>query len=239
MTPIREQIITAFAARMGIIQKRFGFNTDAGLNVFRSRRDVDEDRIPAVVIFPQQEETNPNYGTNALTLPIRVEMIAPRPMDRAEEVKLVELMLADMIEATLAIEFLYSFTVGQLEPGPGVKIIGAVSGATAVVQTATLTGGTWAGGDAAGSITIRRKIGAFQAESIETENGDTIAAIAADPTSAQGPKDLTAGGLARDISYQGGGPEAYPDSQDTTVAVMALFHIIYVIAHGNPYGQTR
>jgi hypothetical protein len=57
-----------------------------------------------------------------------------------------------------------AFTSGGTTEIPiGAWILGATSAAVAEVIDVTLTGGTWAGGDAAGSLRLRCQVGTFQA----------------------------------------------------------------------------
>ena len=68
---------------------------------------------------------------------------------------------------------------GTAELRPGVTITGATSAATAVVMGVRLTSGTWAGGDAAGSLFVRSDSGTFQAENLDAPAQANIATIAA------------------------------------------------------------
>ena len=77
---------------------------------------------------------------------------------------------------------------GTYEILPGDTITGATSGNTARVVSLTLTSGTWAGGDAAGTFTLDDRDGALQAENLNvggnlneaTVAGDSVAVAAAD-----------------------------------------------------------
>jgi|TARA_Y100000034_G_C6836823_1_gene378267 hypothetical protein len=69
---------------------------------------------------------------------------------------------------------------GVAEPAVGDIIEGATGGATAVIDVITLTSGTWAGGDAAGYMSISRQFGSFEAENLDTVDQANIATIAAD-----------------------------------------------------------
>jgi len=48
---ISERIFSVIEKRMRRINMKDGYNTDAGLNVFRSRRTLDVDELPAIVIW--------------------------------------------------------------------------------------------------------------------------------------------------------------------------------------------
>ncbi len=62
----------------------------------------------------------------------------------------------------------------------GDTIVGESGGATGVVQSITLTSGSWAGGDAAGVIRLHTKTGTFQSETIKVGTDLNLATIAAD-----------------------------------------------------------
>jgi hypothetical protein len=67
-------------------------------------------------------------------------------------------------------------------------LTGATSAATAKVIAITLTSGTWAGGDAAGTITFKDQVGAFQSENLNEGANSDVCTIAGDST----PVSLTA-----------------------------------------------
>lgn len=68
---------------------------------------------------------------------------------------------------------------GTTEIVPGDWIVGATSAARAEVVLVTLTSGTWAGGDAAGTFRIRSQNGTFQSENVKVAAGTNDATIAA------------------------------------------------------------
>ncbi len=55
-----------------------------------------------------------------------------------------------------------AFGTGTSEIKQGDVLVGATSGATAVVDQVVLASGSWAGGDAAGTLLLRKVVGAFQ-----------------------------------------------------------------------------
>lgn len=69
---------------------------------------------------------------------------------------------------------------GTTEIVVGDWIVGATSGAKAEVVGVTLTSGTWAGGDAAGVLTVRSQHGTFQSENLKVAAGTNDATIATD-----------------------------------------------------------
>ena len=97
----------------------------------------------------------------------------------------VTLASDEQASATLAAEHV-AFTSGSVRPRKGDTISGATSGSTAVVIGCLLSSGTWAGGDAAGTIWVEQASGAFQSENLDndTTGGTNFATIAGDLTDA-------------------------------------------------------
>lgn len=95
----------------------------------------------------------------------------------------------------------FTFTSGgTTEIAEGDTVTGSVSGETAVVKRVILTGGTWAGGDAAGRLIVYSVSGAFQAENLLVSAAD-LATIAADAV----PNTLSAGGRFDFVNSNFGG----------------------------------
>jgi hypothetical protein len=92
---IREKIIKQFMTRMATIQKVNGYNTDIGTNPERVRRHPDH--IPASVLYPQPEPNEPDYGTNNLTMLIRIEGIVEYENENPSVIS--EQILGDLIKA--------------------------------------------------------------------------------------------------------------------------------------------
>jgi hypothetical protein len=235
MDSIRERIIKAFISRLAIIRVDNGFNTDCGLNVSRAVRNLDPDALPAVIVWPRKDENEPFYEQTGLTLPIDVELYMIQRIDITPSEQ-SEQMLADVIEAAMGIEWSAPFTAGASEPSAGDEITGNDSDSSAWIQSVAVSSGTWGGGDAAGTLTLRRKDGAFTSELVSITDGDADAlTIAGGSITGTGSKDLAAGGLAIGIYYTGGGTDTYPDSDNDTVAVQGNFSFLYHTADGDPY----
>jgi len=232
MSSIRKQIIAAIETRLADIQTANGYNTNIGSNIFRGIKIIDfSDECPATALFPQPDELSEDeYDQNKLIMPVAVqglvEIGSSNPSDLAEN------MLADLIECLTGGEWSMSYTSGSSEIEVGDTVTGATSGATAYVAGITLATGSWAGGDAAGTLTLRRLSGEFHAEEINT-NAATI-----DGTITYSSEiDNATGGLADRIYYQSGGPTDYPESGQLAVGVEAIFNIDYYTSHGDPYSQ--
>lgn len=68
----------------------------------------------------------------------------------------------------------------------GDTIVGATSGATAVIVSRTIDAGTDAGGDAAGILILKCQVGTFQSENLNVEGNSNVATIAANSLAYKG-----------------------------------------------------
>ena len=236
MNTIREQIIAAVVTKLADIRTAKGYNTNIGQYVQRVLKEVDPDNLPGTTVWPQPETSTRQYGQSIIVMPINLNGIAAFGSVNASVE--AEKILGDLIELMTAIEWTLAFTSGGTYViAVGDTITGATSGATASVGVVTVSSGSWAGGDAAGNLTLRRLTGTFQAENLNVGANSNVATIAAGPTGQDAPTVVT-GGLADDIEYAAGGPESYPEAGDLTVGVPALFHIKYKTNAGDPYAQS-
>lgn len=71
---------------------------------------------------------------------------------------------------------------GTTEIVAGDVVVGATSSAVAIVVRKTTTSGTWAGGDAAGVLTLKCQVGTFQAENLNVGAGSNLATIGGNST---------------------------------------------------------
>lgn len=86
---------------------------------------------------------------------------------------------------------------GTYEILPGDTITGATSASTARVVSLTLATGTWAGGDAAGVLTLDDRVGALQSENLDVGGNSNVATIGAD-SSAVAAADIEGVAIVRD-----------------------------------------
>jgi len=83
----------------------------------------------------------------------------------------------------------------------GDVLAGGTSGATAIVESLTLTSGTWAGGDAVGTLTLRSQSGAFQSETLNEGSNSNVCTVGGDSTATtSGTTELTVDANAADSS---------------------------------------
>jgi len=130
----RESIISAFVERVQTIRLANGCHTDIGQNVGRAIRVIDQNDLPAAVIWPLPETAErSNYGTYNKTMDIRIEGFSTfrqddESMDGASLMS--EKMLADMLNAFGGYQIAYAddfaYVAGGTEnyPEPGESKVG-------------------------------------------------------------------------------------------------------------------
>ena len=235
MDTIREQIILAVMSKLAIIRTANGYNTGAGSLVKRVQGKLDPAELPGCVVWPKAEDMKYDYGAGVHVMPLQVEGLKLHGDVNPSVV--AELLLGDLIEAMVGIVWSLSFTSGgTVEIEVGDTIEGATGGATGYVVGVSLATGTWAGGDAAGTLTLRRVTGTFQAENLDVGTDLNVATIAGAPTGTD-PVDGTAGGLAEAIEYAGGGIDEYPEGAEQATGVVTNWNIKYRTLNGDPYHQ--
>lgn len=235
MDTIREQIIQAVISKLAVIRTANGYNTECGANVQRVLKTLDPAELPGCVVWPKAESMQYDYGAGLHVMPLQVEGLQLHGDVNPSVV--AELLLGDLIEAMVGIVWSLSFTSGgTYEIQVGDTIEGATGGATAHVAGVSVDTGSWAGGDAAGTLTLRRVTGTFQAENLDVGANSDVAAIAGGPTG-EDPIDNTTGGLAEAIEYAGGGIDEYPEEADQATGVVTNWNIKYRTMSGDPYHQ--
>lgn len=233
---IRENIISAVEAKLADILTTKAYNTSIGGHVYRVKMKIDPDNLPCVNMFPMPENVEHVHGEAKKIMTILIGGIADYGDSNPSVI--AEQMLADLIECMAGYQFTMPFDSGGVyEIVAGDTIEGATSGATALVDTVSKSSGTWAGGDAAGNLTLRQKIGKFQdGENLDVGVNSDVATINGSVTKTS-PEDGTCGGYADNIRYIAGGTETYPEPGHLTVGVVAEFEIAYFTLTGDPYHQ--
>ena len=235
MDTIREQIIQAVISKLAIIRTANGYNTEAGATVERALQNLDPADLPGCVVWPKAETRDPDYGSGAMIMPLQVEGLQLHGTDNPSVV--AEQLLGDLIEAMVGIVWSLAFTSGgtyEIQAGDAVE--GVTSGASALVQAVSLASGSWAGGDAAGTLTLRRVDGTFQAETLNVGSEIDVATIAGAPSGTD-PVSATTGDLADSINYTGGGIDEYPERSTQATGVVTNWEIRYRTLNGDPYHQ--
>ncbi len=73
---IREQIISDYLLQLESWTTINGFNYSCGESVERSMGTIDEDDLPAVVLWPQAETVEYLYGRNVCSMVLKLEALA-------------------------------------------------------------------------------------------------------------------------------------------------------------------
>jgi hypothetical protein len=105
-------------------------------------------------------------------------------------------ILAASVDTTGTQKTLAFTSGGPYEVRRGDVITGATSGATASVVSLALSSGTWAGGDAAGTMILDNQVGTFQSENLDVGTDTNVATIASN-SSAYAP-DTDGAAIVRD-----------------------------------------
>jgi len=236
---IREQICTAFKTRLQKILTSNQYNSDMGSNVMRSHLPpVDGSLAPAIGFHLDDEENLQAYEqSEQKELPIRVQGVSKKisPNTYAET---TELLYADICECVLCEEWSVGYdSGGTTEIEAGDTIIDETTGATGLVESLTLDSGSWAGGDAAGTFTLRRVTGFFRNNSDLQVGVDTGLATVDGTPSGTGALELTTNNLCEAITFSTGNIKT-PESDGNAVGVQIVIRVIYRSIAGNPYSQT-
>lgn len=232
---IRQQIIDAIESRLADIRTAKGYQTEIGSNVFKGKTSIDSADTPAVGVFAAVEEVTREYDLIRAIMPIKIEGEMLHGSSNVSEIS--EQMLSDIIENITGDTWTIPFTSGgTYEIETGDTITGASSSVTAFVQTVTLATGTWAGADAAGTLTIRRLTGDFSAENFNVDANLNVATTTGVETYSAAITNST-NDLAEDIVYSSGGTDAYPDVGDKATGAYAIFNVEYTFKNGDPFSQ--
>jgi len=231
--PIRQQIIEAVVLKAAEIRTSKGYMTEMGKYINLLARH--NQNIPFIAIWPGSEQSRREYGNNVMSMNLKVE--GARLIGSGDRMELSEQILADIIENIIGDKWILDFSSGGTHvPTPGDIIIGAGSATTAILESISLSSGSWAGGDAVGTFTIRRKIGTFVSENLNI-GGESNVATTDGSIVHRSAEYTTSNQLADDIQYISGGLEEYPEGWEEVVGMSANFIISYPIIIGNPYQQ--
>ncbi len=231
---IREQIVTALIAALAVIRTANGYATECGQAVFRARTAVDPESAPFINVFPQREEAEGDqYDQTKHTMTVKVEAACAFAGDTAGQ--LAEALLGDVIEGCCGERIAIAYTDGDNRISVGDTVTGATSGATGYVAGVSLASGSWAGGDAAGTLTLRRVAGRFQAEDLEV--GEVASAATTGTMTRTSAETRVTAGLAERIRYTGGGQTEFSHLDARLTGIQADFEIVYYTRAGNPFAS--
>ena len=234
---IREQIFTAWGLRLTAITTANQYNSNMGSNALRSHLPaVSSPIVPCVGFHVDAEDAAPLYRDNLNKIvPIRVQGIAE--FGSTQPPVMAELLYADIEECLLCQEYTLDYdSGGPNEISSGDPLEGEDSGATGLVFSVSLDSGTWAGGDAAGTFSMRRVSGDFENDEELSVGIDTGAATVDGVMSVQDEVELSTSGIAENIIMVGGSILP-PDEKGKVVGVQIDFNVSYRQIAGNPYSQ--
>jgi hypothetical protein len=237
MLTIREQIQQLIKAELAKILTANGYTTNIGQRVVRGRYDLVPPELPATLMLANQDTADSGYGHDVHEMPLTVagfSTFATSQSDTSDRVaRLAEQILGDIQVCLLSPRMYLAFTTGTREPAVGTVITGSSSGATGILESITLSSGSWAGGDAAGTLLLRMPWQDYEAETLLNSGGETLATTTGVITEYTMFSDLL-----NSVEYQRGGIDPLPDVGDDILKVSVSFSIFYATLAGNPYKQS-
>lgn len=229
MNTIRETIIGNIVNHLKYIKTTYGYNNSFDdTNILRGYNQAHESILPCILINPGTETIIKQYSTAIHEM--EVNIAAYKEITSSQNASIVsEVLLGDLIINVFGPVFEIDFTLGDNAISEGDTITGKVSGATAIVTNVTINGGSWATGNAYGTLNLRYQTGNFQAELIQVSGVDS-ATIASDST-----RTYPYGTAVGQILYDSAGIQQYPDPGEKVIEVILNIRVQYTTAFDNPY----
>jgi len=231
MDTIRRMIIAQISDRLHDILIANGFSSDVGQHVHRGITYIGANEVPGVTMLPGVESAERNYAETVRRMPVDFIAVVSltsaldNPSDKAED------LFGDMCFALLGVRSVITFSFGNREITAGMTIKGASSNIEGRVVDVILTGGSWAGGTAAGNLVVLHySSGAYTVGENLTISGLVSARVAAFNVPAE------YGGFVYGVQFMSGGISTYPAEGDVTLMVEVSLDFIYSVTN-NPYTQ--
>lgn len=237
MLTIREQILQLIKTEIAKIKVINGYHTNIGRNAIRGRYDLMPAELPSVVMLANQDSAKPRLGHGVNEIPLVIAgfdtMVTATPEYSNRAARKAEAIMGDIQTCLLAQRVTLDFHSGSREPAIGTTLTGSISGATALLESISLTSGSWAAGTAAGEFSLRLPWLDYEPELVLNTGGETLA-------STVGVMSLIPpfSNLLNNIEYQRGGIDPLPDPGEDILKVSVSFSVTYVTLAGNPYKQS-
>jgi hypothetical protein len=97
--PLSERALREIECRLRKIREADDYHTDAGRQVFRARRSLDQVELPAVVIWSQAKEYRNDANGNKTSTDLRVDIEGFVPSDHESTGEAMEFIEADIKRA--------------------------------------------------------------------------------------------------------------------------------------------
>lgn len=237
MLTIREQILKVIKTELAKILTANGYYTNVGLNTVRGRYDLMPIELPSLVMIANQEEATPQLGHETFSTELTVSgftKFATAITDYSDRLAHdAEAVLGDIKTCLLSYRVSMPFSLGAIEPEIGATLTGVSSGATSILESITLSSGSWSGGDAAGTLSVRLPHLDYTNEQITNPKGGVVATVSGTMTAITLFSDLL-----NNIEYLRGGIDPLPDIGESIMKISATFSLQYVTLAGNPYKQS-
>lgn len=237
MLTIREQILQSIKTELAKITTTNGYFTNIGLHTVRGRYDLMPAELPAVVMIANQDTitSRVDHEVHELPLVIAGHIESPNSMldysDRAAHN--AEAILGDIQTCLLSDRITLDFDTGSREPRVGMTLTGSTSGATGIIESISVSSGSWATNDAIGTFQLRLPWQDFTTENLLNSGGNTVAATTGTMT-----RVTMFSNLLNHIEYQRGGIDPLPDPGEDILKVSVYLTAYYAVLAGNPYKQS-
>lgn len=230
MVSIREQIIRRIMVVLPYIQTAAKYNFNY-TTIGRGRIQYDRTELPVLAVLPGVESTTgmrAGQRENTMEVQIRAYQALTNTVNPSER---AEKMLSDIIMVVMGVWITVRFINGSHEIKVGDRITGALSGADGYVFGVNVTSGSWAGGDAAGSLNTYYPRNLPYTPNEDLKVGATICAkLISTPVLVE--KYINS--VSR-VDYIGGGVESYPETGEGIIEVVTRFNFVYTTQNDNPY----
>lgn len=206
-----------------------GFQCDIK-TIERGRVAFDRTELSAISVLPGIETAirRASERQNTMEVTLRYFKVLANTWNPSE---IAEKVLADMIMGILGVRLSCGFSDGSNEIIPGVTIVGDSSGASGKVLSVSLTGGSWVGGNATGTLIICYPL------SLPFTMGEDLKVagmVRAKLSTGPSKVDLYTTHTG-DVQYVSGGVESYPEPGEDILEVVTKFNFVYSTVNDNPY----
>jgi len=228
MNTIRETIIQNLITQLSYIKTLYGYTYTYSDNIVRGRNQLHESELPGILVLPGTETIVKHYSEAIHEMPVNIRAYREFTSNQNPSI-LAEATLGDLIINVFGPIFTLPFTLGKSAISEGNIITGKVSTATARIIKVVITNGSWVGGNAIGTLTLRYQTGTFQSELIKVGGVDS-ATIAGNST-----RIYPYGNSVGQILYDSAGIDSYPDPGEKIIEVVLNIRMQYTTAFDNPY----
>jgi len=226
---IRELVIDEVERKVKEISKANGYRNDIA-NVHVGYKFWQTQDLNAISIMPQPDDPTYLTGVRSNVMAMAIIGFAEYNPLTQEPDEASEPLLADLKHNILGSTFSVQFVNGSQEPSQGDLLYGATSNTSVRVMRVNHTTGSWALGNAGGTLRIR-DMRRFLSHTEYLKNAAGVVIAKAKLITVE-PRF---GGYVSNVEYITGGIEGYPEVGETLIAVNLSVKFTYMTMNDNPY----